>query len=183
MKSVYTEKDLLVIRSEYEALMELAARRCRNEEQIAWVRKAYELASTAHKGVRLHSGRPYMIYPLQVARIVVEKIGLGYHSICASLLLGILDNTSYTVEDIRNLFDDKTARLSEGLRNISKVLERSETVGASSRWRRFSTTASISRVSRKKGAGVSCPKPWRYSSLLPTGSDSTPSSPRWKTSG
>ena len=110
MKSVYTEKDLLVIRSEYEALMELAARRCRNEEQIAWVRKAYELASTAHKGVRLHSGRPYMIYPLQVARIVVEKIGLGYHSICASLLLGILDNTSYTVEDIRNLFDDKTAR-------------------------------------------------------------------------
>ena len=130
MKSVYTEKDLLVIRSEYEALMELAARRCRNEEQIAWVRKAYELASTAHKGVRLHSGRPYMIYPLQVARIVVEKIGLGYHSICASLLLGILDNTSYTVEDIRNLFDDKTARLSEGLRNISKVLERSETVGA-----------------------------------------------------
>ena len=129
MKSVYSEKDLQAISREYDALMELARRRCRDEAQLAIVQKAYEIASTAHSGVRLHSGGPYIIYPLQVAQIVIDKIGLGYHSICAALLLGLLGNTSYTVDDIRNLFDDKTARLSEGLNNIGKVLERSETVG------------------------------------------------------
>ncbi|MBO4671892.1 MAG: bifunctional (p)ppGpp synthetase/guanosine-3',5'-bis(diphosphate) 3'-pyrophosphohydrolase [Bacteroidales bacterium] len=133
MKSnIYTEKEQLEILRERDALMEPAHRRCRDEEQFACVQKAYELAATAHNGVRLHSGMPFIIYPLQVARIVVEKVGLGYHSICAALLLGILDNTSYTVDDIRNLFDDKTARLSEGLRNISKVLENSGSVGRNS---------------------------------------------------
>lgn len=127
--NVYSEKDQQAIRREYDALMELARRRCRDEAQLAIVQKAYEIASTAHSGVRLHSGGPYIIYPLQVAQIVIEKIGLGYHSICAALLLGLLGNTNYTVDDIRNLFDDKTARLSEGLSNIGKVLERSESVG------------------------------------------------------
>ena len=127
--NVYSEKDQQAIRREYDALMELARRRCRDEAQLAIVQKAYEIASTAHSGVRLHSGGPYIIYPLQVAQIVIDKIGLGYHSICAALLLGLLGNTSYTVDDIRNLFDDKTARLSEGLNNIGKVLERSESVG------------------------------------------------------
>ena len=132
MKNVYSEKERLAIRREFDALMDLARGRCRSEEQLAMVQKAYELADTAHRGVRLHSGWPYILYPLQVAQIVVDKIGLGCHSICAALLLGVLGNTSYTVDDIRNLFDDKTARLSESLRNINKVLERSESVGTDS---------------------------------------------------
>ena len=53
--------------------------------------------------------QPYIMHPISVARIVCEEIGLGSTSICAALLHDVVEDTEYTVEDIRNIFGDKIA--------------------------------------------------------------------------
>lgn len=128
----FTEKDNLAVRSSFERLLTLARSRCRGEEQIALIKKAFELACEGHRGVRLHSGEPYILHPLAVAEIVVSKVGLGYHSICAALLHDVPGNTQYTVDNIRTLFDDKIARLVEGLVNLEKILRTSPAAASES---------------------------------------------------
>lgn len=81
--------------------------------------KAYNFATNAHHGARRRSGEPYMIHPLSVARIVVKEIGLGTTSICASLLHDVVEDTDYTVDDIRNIFGDRIANIVDGLTKIS----------------------------------------------------------------
>lgn len=83
------------------------------------VDKAFNFACKAHAGVRRRSGEPYMIHPLAVARIVVKEIGLGTTSICAALLHDVVEDTDYTVDDIRDLFNDRIATIVDGLTKIS----------------------------------------------------------------
>lgn len=122
----FTEQDRQIIQRDYAALMESAARRCTSQEQLDLVAKAYEFANSAHNGVRRRSGEPYILHPISVARIVVDDIGLGHKSICAALLHDVVEDTSYTVEDVHNLFGDKIASLVEGLTKIKTVLDNEE---------------------------------------------------------
>lgn len=113
----------------YASLMEAARPRLRNEEQVQMVRKAFEFANQAHKNVRRRSGEPYIIHPIEVAKIVVSDIGLGCKSICAALLHDVVEDTGYAVEDIRSLFGDKIASLVDGLTKIKTVLDNEDRKG------------------------------------------------------
>ena len=121
--SKFTQKDYDLINKEYGELKVLAAGRCRTEAEMALVQKAFEFANEAHKNVRRRSGEPYMLHPIAVARIVVENIGLGCKSICAAILHDVVEDTDYTIDDIRNLFGDKIASLVDGLTKIKTVLD------------------------------------------------------------
>ena len=121
--SKFTQKDYDLINQEYGELKALAAHRCRTDAEMALVQKAFEFANEAHKNVRRRSGEPYMLHPIAVARIVVEKIGLGCKSICAAILHDVVEDTDYTIDDIRNLFGDKIASLVDGLTKIKTVLD------------------------------------------------------------
>ncbi|MBR6648828.1 MAG: bifunctional (p)ppGpp synthetase/guanosine-3',5'-bis(diphosphate) 3'-pyrophosphohydrolase, partial [Bacteroidaceae bacterium] len=90
-----------------------------HRRKVEIITKAFNFARQAHKGVRRHSGEPYIMHPLAVARIVCEEIGLGSTSICAALLHDVVEDTDYTVEDIQNLFGEKIARIVDGLTKIS----------------------------------------------------------------
>ncbi len=127
--SEFTKDDYRLIDKEYESLMEVARPRLRNAEQVETVRKAFEFANQAHKNVRRRSGEPYMIHPVEVAKIVVSEIGLGCKSICAALLHDVVEDTGYTVEDIRSLFGDKIASLVDGLTKIKTVLDNEDRKG------------------------------------------------------
>ena len=83
------------------------------------INKAFNFARQAHKGVRRHSGEPYIMHPIAVAQIACEEIGLGSTSICSALLHDVVEDTDYTVEDIRNIFGDKIALIVDGLTKIS----------------------------------------------------------------
>ena len=83
------------------------------------IRKAYHFAKTAHAGVRRRSGEPYIIHPIEVAHIVCKDIGLGSTSICAALLHDVVEDTDYTVDDIKDLFGEKVAQIVKGLTKIS----------------------------------------------------------------
>ncbi len=121
--SEFTPQDYALISREYASLKEAAKRRCANEKELDIVQKAFDFANEAHKGVRRRSGEPYIIHPIEVAKIVVSDIGLGYKSIVAALLHDVVEDTEYTSEDIRNLFGDKIASLVDGLTKIKTVLD------------------------------------------------------------
>ena len=121
--SKFTEEDYELIRASYAELKEAAAKRCANEEELEVVQKAFDFANEAHKNVRRRSGGPYIIHPIEVAKIVVCDIGLGCKSIAAALLHDVVEDTNYTVDDINNLFGPKIASLVDGLTKIKIVLD------------------------------------------------------------
>ena len=90
-----------------------------HRKKVELITKAFNFARQAHKGVRRHSGEPYIMHPLAVARIVCQEIGLGSTSICAALLHDVVEDTDYTVEDIKNLFGEKIANIVNGLTKIA----------------------------------------------------------------
>ncbi len=75
------------------------------------VRFAYELAVEAHEGQMRKTGEPYIIHPIAVARIVTEELELGANPIMAAFLHDVVEDTPYTIEDIRRRFGDDVAFL------------------------------------------------------------------------
>ena len=126
----FTKSDYDLINKEFEELRLAALKRCASQEEYDGVLKAFEFANEAHKGVRRRSGEPYILHPIAVAKIVVNEIGLGYKSICAALLHDVVEDTGYTVDDIRNLFGAKIASLVDGLTKIKTVLDNEDRKGA-----------------------------------------------------
>ena len=121
--SQFTEQDYELIRQSYAQLKAAAEKRCANQQELDVVQKAFDFANEAHKNVRRRSGGPYIIHPIEVAKIVVSDIGLGYKSIAAALLHDVVEDTDYTVDDIRSQFGDKIASLVDGLTKIKNVLD------------------------------------------------------------
>ncbi|MBE6234107.1 MAG: bifunctional (p)ppGpp synthetase/guanosine-3',5'-bis(diphosphate) 3'-pyrophosphohydrolase [Bacteroidales bacterium] len=121
--SEFNRQDFEVIARDYADLKEAARKRCNNQYELDIIQKAFEFANEAHKGVRRRSGEPYILHPIAVAKIVVSNIGLGYKSIVAALLHDVVEDTDYTVDDLRSLFGDKVATLVEGLTKIKTVLD------------------------------------------------------------
>ena len=121
--SQFTSHDHEVIARDYADLKEAARKRCQDQSELDMIQKAFDFANEAHKGVRRRSGEPYILHPIAVAKIVVSNIGLGYKSIVAALLHDVVEDTTYTVDDLRNLFGDKVAAIVEGLTKIKTVLD------------------------------------------------------------
>ena len=90
-----------------------------HRKKVEIIERAFRFAKDAHAGVRRRSGEPYIMHPIAVARIASREIGLGSTSICAALLHDVVEDTEYTVEDIRRHFGDKIAMIVEGLTKIS----------------------------------------------------------------
>ena len=100
--SEFTQRDYEVIARNYAELKEAARKRCSGEQELAVVQKAFDFANEAHKNVRRRSGEPYILHPIAVAKIVVNDIGLGYKAIAAALLHDVVEDTDYTVDDIKH---------------------------------------------------------------------------------
>lgn len=90
-----------------------------HRKKVDLITKAFKFAYNAHRGIKRRSGEPYVMHPLAVARICCSEIGLGSTSICSALLHDVIEDTEFTVEDIRNNFNDKIASIVEGLTKIS----------------------------------------------------------------
>lgn len=121
--SEFSYQDHEVIAREYADLKEAARKRCSEQSELDMIQKAFDFANEAHKGVRRRSGEPYILHPIAVAKIVVSNIGLGYKSIVAALLHDVVEDTAYTIDDVRSLFGDKVATLVEGMTKIKTVLD------------------------------------------------------------
>lgn len=87
------------------------------------VKKAFKMALEAHKDMRRKSGEPYIYHPLSVATIAAGEIGLGTTSVICALLHDVVEDTEYTIEDIRGLFGDKVATIIDGLTKIKGIFD------------------------------------------------------------
>lgn len=117
-KDTKKQDDDLMVENEFNALIDDYLK-SNHRRKVEIITKAFHLAKEAHKGARRRSGEPYIMHPLAVARIVCSEIGLGSTSICAALLHDVVEDTDYTVEDIKKIFGDKVAEIVDGLTKIS----------------------------------------------------------------
>ena len=99
-----------IIDKEVEELLERLSRRL-SAEDIKRIGDAYKLAREAHKSQRRKSGEPYIIHPIAVAKIVAEELRLGANPIIAAFLHDVVEDTQYTIEDIKEMFGDDVAFL------------------------------------------------------------------------
>ncbi len=117
-KNIFTEEDFALINKEFNALKDNLTR-CKTPECIELVTKAFNLANKAHMNMRRRSGEPYIIHPIEVAKIVNSELGLGAKSIAAALLHDVVEDTDYTLDDIKKHFGPKIASIIDGLTKIS----------------------------------------------------------------
>ena len=87
-------------------------------EDVAFVQKALVYAVDCHNGQFRQSGEPYIIHPIQVAGILA-KLKLDAVTVACGFLHDVVEDTEYTVEDIRDMFGDKIAQIVDGLTKIS----------------------------------------------------------------
>ncbi len=81
---------------------------------------AYELASKCHEGQKRDSGEPYITHPVAVAFILLE-LGMDTDTICAALLHDVVEDTSYSLEDIKKQFGQDVAMLVDGVTKLGKI--------------------------------------------------------------
>lgn len=72
---------------------------------------AFELARQAHSLQRRKSGEPYILHPLAVAYIIGVDLCLDATMVAAALLHDVVEDTPYTIDDIRSHFGNDVARL------------------------------------------------------------------------
>ena len=92
---------------------ELLGRMCCkcNGDDIQRLRDAFEFAREAHSPQKRKSGEPYIIHPVNVARIVAEELELGVDPVIAAFLHDVVEDTPYTIEDIKERFGEDVAFL------------------------------------------------------------------------
>lgn len=123
------EQERLEILRRYRRLIEVWHTRKTVEDR--WmVRKAFRLAADAHKDMRRKSGEAFIFHPIEVATIAADEIGLGRTSIISALLHDTVEDTSISLEDIREMFGDDVARIIDGLTKIDEISDTSSTAQA-----------------------------------------------------
>lgn len=96
---------------------------------LEMVDKAFYFAVNAHKHQRRRSGEPYIYHPIAVATIAAQDIGLGRTSIICALLHDVVEDSSYTLDDITEIFGEKVSRIIDGLTKINQT-EQMESIQA-----------------------------------------------------
>lgn len=90
------------------------------EPDLLRIQEAYEFAEQAHHGQVRKSGEPYILHPLAVADIVVN-MQMDTLSIIAALLHDVVEDTTVSLEQIREKFGDTCAMLVDGLTKLERI--------------------------------------------------------------
>ncbi len=87
---------------------------------IPLIERAYQVAERAHEGQTRKSGEPYITHPLAVAQILAD-LGIGAKTIAAALLHDTVEDTDYSLDELRRDFGDEIAMLVDGVTKLDKV--------------------------------------------------------------
>jgi GTP diphosphokinase / guanosine-3',5'-bis(diphosphate) 3'-diphosphatase len=87
---------------------------------IRQIERAYEVAAKWHSGQVRKSGDPYITHPLAVATILAE-LGMNHETLAAALLHDTIEDTDYTLDELRADFGPDIAALVDGVTKLDKV--------------------------------------------------------------
>ncbi|NBO16320.1 MAG: bifunctional (p)ppGpp synthetase/guanosine-3',5'-bis(diphosphate) 3'-pyrophosphohydrolase [Actinobacteria bacterium] len=82
--------------------------------------RAFIAAEKAHTGQVRKSGEDYITHPVAVAQILIE-LGMDLPTIMAALLHDTVEDTSYSIEQIRDQFGDEVTSLVDGVTKLDKL--------------------------------------------------------------
>ncbi len=82
------------------------------------IKKAVALATKAHEGQFRKTGEPYIVHPLAVKKIL-EEWGMDEDTIIAGVLHDTVEDTSLTLNDIKQEFGEPVAFLVDGVTKLS----------------------------------------------------------------
>ncbi|OCS88467.1 RelA/SpoT family protein [Caryophanon tenue] len=91
-----------------------------NAQNVAFVKKAYDVARDAHIEQFRSSGEPYIIHPVQVAGILAE-LQMDPETVSAGFLHDVVEDTTVTREDIVEQFNEDVALLVDGVTKLEKI--------------------------------------------------------------
>lgn len=106
MENDYNRK----IQERADHVFEVMAKRV-SAEDMEHIHAAFELAREAHAPQKRKTGEPYILHPIAVANIAAEELMLGANPVIACFLHDVVEDTPYTIEDIRKRFGDDVAFL------------------------------------------------------------------------
>src|SRR5579872_4806136 len=92
----------------------------RPNDDLDIVKKAYDYSLKHHEGQTRASGEPYLVHPLEVA-LVLAEMKMDPVAVAAGLLHDSVEETSVTIQDIRQEFGEQVAHIVEGVTKISKI--------------------------------------------------------------
>ncbi|MGN6126834.1 MAG: HD domain-containing protein, partial [Humibacter sp.] len=87
---------------------------------LALIERAYTVAERAHAGQTRRSGEPYITHPVAVAQILAD-LGIGSKAIAAALLHDTVEDTDYSLDELRADFGDEIGMLVDGVTKLDKV--------------------------------------------------------------
>ena len=103
---------------------------------VELIRRAYELANAAHAGQKRASGEEYIIHPLNVAKILTELM-IDATTISAALLHDVVEDTTYTEEQMAEIFGKEVAMLIDGVTKLGKIKFQSKIEQQSENYRKL----------------------------------------------
>jgi GTP pyrophosphokinase len=86
----------------------------------AFIQRAYKTAEHHHTGQKRKSGEDYITHPLAVARILAD-LGSGPATIAAALLHDTVEDTSYSIDQVKAEFGEEVALLVDGVTKLDKM--------------------------------------------------------------
>ncbi|POH67467.1 bifunctional (p)ppGpp synthetase/guanosine-3',5'-bis(diphosphate) 3'-pyrophosphohydrolase [Cryobacterium zongtaii] len=87
---------------------------------LSIIERAYAAAERAHEGQKRRSGEPYITHPVAVAQILAD-LGIGPKTVAAALLHDTVEDTDYTLDELRADFGDEITMLVDGVTKLDKV--------------------------------------------------------------
>jgi guanosine-3',5'-bis(diphosphate) 3'-pyrophosphohydrolase len=88
--------------------------------EIDSVLRAYEFSLKAHEGQVRKSGEPYIIHPIEVAKILAD-MHMDYQTLCAAMLHDVIEDTETAKKEIKSLFDKDIADLVDGVSKLTQI--------------------------------------------------------------
>ncbi len=89
-------------------------------DDLGLLRKAYEFSASEHRAQKRLSGEPFVSHPLEVANVLAD-MKLDVVCLAGGMLHDVVEDTSTTVERVRQEFGPEVARIVEGVTKISRI--------------------------------------------------------------
>ena len=120
----------------FQPLKDMLVQQHRPEKDIKEIEEAYIFAAKLHAGQYRISEEPYIVHPVEVAKILTDLM-MDKHTIIAALLHDIIEDTGTKPETIKEQFGEDVLNLVQGVTKLGKYQFKSKEERQAENFRRM----------------------------------------------